>query len=877
MRTFLNGRIGDSTSRQLGISKPIILLSILLGVGLSCSQAFAWGERGHHIVAAMAARMLPDIAPSTDAGKAFARFFTDRSIALGHLAYIPDSSWRNEAGEARISAMNISNHYFGPERLLGFPASPGGPAFQEFLNKVRQLPADYRELTDLYEGKENALPGVPAEKKKLLLYEHLGTTPWRAQELYDLLVSAFTCAKQKEGQDRRTRPTGIYPPVESPFREPHDGLGAAANPPLPSYVCQSKLPRESDLHAAVVLAGVLAHFIGDQGQPYHPTADYDGWVTGNGGIHAYFESNVVRVLDERLSSDVLEKAREQKFRRQVWENVGTDTDSPFGVARLLINMAADAVSHKSAVRQIDDEVALIKTRQSDGTLTPRKSASLEWGDYPWRHPEAAFKEAERLPASTPEVMRAFRPIVVERLATSAVVLATAWLHAWQAAGSPDLSDQSPISLPYPLDAPFIWPAFDRAALQRSKQSEPDARYPAHWWEPVREEEGQWWEILPQEARPGEVVLSKRNELGVFSNFAHTPFYFHGSRYLSVEGFWYMLAYPEGADDPRMQHPGIEWKHTRKEVSQMIAFEAKEAGALAEENMRAMGINWVTFEGQRLKYWFREKGDHYRLIVKVLWEKVRQNPDVQELLLSTGDLILIPDNFDSLQGLPAWRYFDIYMQFRQTLKQSGEFPPSERYPSHWWAPVPEKDKQWWEVLPQGAGPGEVIVSKRNELGILSNFAPTAFEFHGRHYASVEGFWQMMLYPEGPDDARARFLGLTWAHTREGVSQMTAFEAKQAGELAEENMKKMGINWVTFNGKRMTYRTAEKGDHYRLIVETMQEKLKQNPEVRRILLSTGDLVLRPDHLQEPNSPPAWLYNKIWMEIRSELQKTTTDKPR
>ena len=427
------------------------------------------------------------------------------------------------------------------------------------------------------------------------------------------------------------------------------------------------------------------------------------------------------------------------------------------------------------------------------------------------------------------------------------------------------------------EEPFIWPAFDRAALQWSKGTESDSPFPAHWWEPVSEEEGQWWEILPQEARLGELVLSKRNELGVFSNFAHTPFYFHGKQYPSVEGFWYMLAYPEGADDPRMQHPDIEWKHTREEVSQMIAFEAKEAGALAEENMAAMGISWVMFEGQRLKYWSREKGNHYRLIVKVLWEKVLQNSDVRELLLSTENLILIPDNFDSLRGLPAWRYFDIYMQIRQTLKQGGELPPSERYPRHWWAAVPDEGKQWWEILPQEAEPGQVILSKRHELGILSNFAPTAFEFHGKRYASVEGFWQMMLYPEGSDDPRARVPGLAWIHTREEVGQMTAFEAKQAGELAEENMKKMGINWVTFDGKKMTYRTAEKGDHYRLIVEAMQEKLKQNPEVRRILLSTGDLNLRPDHFQEPNPPPAWLYHEIWMEIRSELQKTTTDKPR
>src|ERR1051326_8307595 len=56
----------------------------------------------------------------------------------------------------------------------------------------------------------------------------------------------------------------------------------------------------------------------------------------------------------------------------------------------------------------------------------------------------------------------------------------------------------------------------------------DSRYPAHWWTPVNDPKKPDWEILPQEAKPGEVILSKRNELGVLSNFAATPFLFHAN-------------------------------------------------------------------------------------------------------------------------------------------------------------------------------------------------------------------------------------------------------------------------------------------------------------------------------------------------------------
>jgi predicted NAD-dependent protein-ADP-ribosyltransferase YbiA (DUF1768 family) len=237
----------------------------------------------------------------------------------------------------------------------------------------------------------------------------------------------------------------------------------------------------------------------------------------------------------------------------------------------------------------------------------------------------------------------------------------------------------------------------------------------------------------------------------------------------------------------------------------------------------------------------------------------------------------------------------------------------RYPAHWWAPVSDAKKPGWEILPQEALPGEVILSKRHELGLLSNFAPTPFEFHGKRYASLEGFWQAMKYPEGPDDPRSQFPGLEWKYTRDEVAQMTAFAAKAAGDLGSRNMKTMGIDWVMFEGRQMPYRpgkgpedkgpsarsgegeevatllrldgdaagasdqsqkTADpdptKGEHYRLVVEATREKVRQNPEVERVLMSTGDLVLKPDHHQEPDAPAAWRYYEILSDIRRELQQ-------
>ena len=204
------------------------------------------------------------------------------------------------------------------------------------------------------------------------------------------------------------------------------------------------------------------------------------------------------------------------------------------------------------------------------------------------------------------------------------------------------------------------------------------------------------------------------------------------------------------------------------------------------------------------------------------------------------------------------------------------PRDPRYPAHWWTPVPKAGAPDWEILPQEAGPGEVILSKRNELGLLSNFAATPFTFHGKRYASLEGFWQILKYPENADDPRATFPGLDWKFTRDQVAQLTGFDARHAGTPADANMKKMGITWVTFDGKRMELRPATPGEHYKLIVEATREKVRQNPEVQKVLLATGDLVLKPDHHQEPDAPAAWRYYDILTAIRTELQQAGTNSP-
>lgn len=206
---------------------------------------------------------------------------------------------------------------------------------------------------------------------------------------------------------------------------------------------------------------------------------------------------------------------------------------------------------------------------------------------------------------------------------------------------------------------------------------------------------------------------------------------------------------------------------------------------------------------------------------------------------------------------------------ETTIQTTDDAWKKDFPAHWWQEVPRKEAKSWEVLPQDAGYKEVVLSKRNELGILSNFSETPFVFRGVCYPNIEAFWQMMKYPEKEEDPRWQWTA-KWRYTRQQVSQMEGFAAKSAGSYANSLMDKNNANWVTFEGRRVRFYSAKPAEHYELIWNALIEKVRQNPEVLNILMSTGDLKLLADHEISAKSPREWHYYLLWMDIRDLIAK-------
>lgn len=197
--------------------------------------------------------------------------------------------------------------------------------------------------------------------------------------------------------------------------------------------------------------------------------------------------------------------------------------------------------------------------------------------------------------------------------------------------------------------------------------------------------------------------------------------------------------------------------------------------------------------------------------------------------------------------------------------------AQSYPSEWFIEIPREEGADWEILPQDAKPGEVILSKRTELGVFSNFAHTPFELDGKVFASVEGLWQSLKFPD-PQYPDERMNVSEWIFTREEVERMVSFEAKRAGDHANQLFRIHGLKNVNWKNHFFDYVDDSHGSafHYDLIKKALKAKLDQTSGLWELLLKTGCLNLKPDHEVSERAPSSFFYFKIFMELRREKLK-------
>ncbi len=317
--------------------------------------AYPWGGTGHEVVGRTAAKLVSfhgkvasRLARKDTATIAFVEFFHRASRELGLLAVVPDSAWRSASSGLSERQLGDPTHYF------------------HFDSAVTSVPAAGPFPDDGWKAL--------SRKEKPDEAEIFGSLPWRVEQFSALLRDSFGSAPDR---------------------------------------CEPAVSGAKDRSSRTVLyAGILAHFIGDATQPFHAVKDYDGIEANHGGIHRFFEVDVVDSLRGPLNERVEARAAELLKRM------------PSSILELPLRARM--------MRLLAEGMPLTREINAVDTRAPGKAGTES-------QPKA-------------DVV-ALAPIAVERLAIAAAHLALAWADAWLESGSPPLSLERSVV----VDAPFIAP------------------------------------------------------------------------------------------------------------------------------------------------------------------------------------------------------------------------------------------------------------------------------------------------------------------------------------------------------------------------------------------------------------------------------------
>lgn len=350
-------------------------LMLFISALLLSAPAFSWGGRGHHTICDAAVYLVKE--------KGLRDYLQAKPHIMGYLCNIPDIYWRDLGPE--VSKFGDATHYVDVE-LLG--SSP------------KDIPLDYKKIIADMTGKPNPFkPGgtinsVPNE---------LGSNWWRADQFYRRAIS------------------------------PADAWKTTAAPANPKEERDDNLAFNKMAYDFMVNLGLMGHFVGDNGQPFHSTVDYDGYLKGHGGIHAYFEENLVAVQGPQLLTKVVDKGNQYRKSESKYAFLNEKS--------ILARMRALAIE---ANQEIPKVFAMDKVK-TPSTQKNEKGMSL-------RTP------AEREPAE--KMGPRFESLIVNDMARSAALLAQIWDEAYVQVGRPKLAAHK--SYRFPRQPEFVVPDYFEA-------------------------------------------------------------------------------------------------------------------------------------------------------------------------------------------------------------------------------------------------------------------------------------------------------------------------------------------------------------------------------------------------------------------------------
>ena len=138
-------------------------------------------------------------------------------------------------------------------------------------------------------------------------------------------------------------------------------------------------------------------------------------------------------------------------------------------------------------------------------------------------------------------------------------------------------------------------------------------------------------------------------------------------------------------------------------------------------------------------------------------------------------------------------------------------------------------------------------------LLSNLAHAPFELDNQQYASVEGFWQGLKFPD--------------EEKRLEIASLYGIESKKIGNDAPQS--------TTFKYRGEVYDVGSI-EHQELMLRAIRAKLEYNPAVLKLLIDSGDTMIihRPmkkdgTAYADSTTIPGQAFSQILMNLRAEYQ--------
>lgn len=340
------------------------------------SQASAWGNRGHSTICESAVFLVKE--------PGLKDYLKGKPAMMGHICNIPDFQWRSLPPE--MTKLGNPTHMIDPE-ITGL--------------KISEIPADFKQLVATYTGQPNqfkkgaTIYNVPAE---------FGSMWWRADQFFRRFLSFEKDLKTAE--------------LPKNFKEETN----------------NELPFNKAVYEMAVSLGLMGHFVGDASQPLHNTADYDGYGVGHGGLHAYYEEQVVSEFDGDLVARVLKEGRTLKNPRFL---------APTTVIEKMRALSQISVAELPQIIKLDP-IKKPSSVVNEKGLDLRKAAERE-------SPAVGNKKLSKL--------------IVTQMARASVLLAHLWDQAYVEAGRPPMVLSKIYK--YPTTVDFVAPDYLPAEAVKS--------------------------------------------------------------------------------------------------------------------------------------------------------------------------------------------------------------------------------------------------------------------------------------------------------------------------------------------------------------------------------------------------------------------------